>query len=245
MRINLRPRLLPIVAVAAATLLGLKVADLVTSGMSTAAVAPPAHAQQPAAPSKPATPPQSAAAATTSAPPQTGALPPASSAAATPGSSDAIDPQAMSASEIDILQQLSQRRTALDQRSAALDQREIVLQAAEKRIDEKIAKLADMQKAIEGDVQKQSAEDNARIQSLVKIYEVMKPQDAAQIFDQLDMTVLLRVIGRMKELKTAPILAAMEPEKAKAVTTALAEQRNRPTATAGAGAASAPPAASP
>ena len=58
--------------------------------------------------------------------------------------------------------------------------------------------------------------------SLVKIYEKMKPKDAAQVFERLEMPVLLKVIERMKEAKTAPILAAMDPGKAKAVTVAIA-----------------------
>jgi flagellar motility protein MotE (MotC chaperone) len=211
MRIKFRPRLLPAVAVAAATLLGFKVADLVTNGMGT--VAPVAHAQ-------PATSPQPAA---EGAKPTKAAATPAAPAA----SSTTTDPQALSPSEIDVLQQLSQRRAALDQRAGELDQRDVLLQATEKRIDEKIAKLQDLEKSIAGDVQKQNAEDDAHIQSLVKIYEAMKPKDAAQIFEQLEMPVLLRVLKRMKELKTAPILAAMDPAKAKAVTTKLAERHDQ------------------
>ncbi len=237
MRFNFRPRLLPALAVAAALLLGFKVADLVTNGMGT--VATVARAQ-------PAAPPAQQAAADTAKPASSAPQPTAPAAA--PSSLSAAsnvgdDPQALSPSEIDVLQQLSQRRAALDQRAGELDQREVLLQATEKRIDEKIAKLEDLQKSIEVGVQKQSAEDDAHLQSLVKIYEAMKPKDAAQIFEQLDLPVLLSVLQRMKELKTAPILAAMDPTKAKVVTTALAQRRNR--SDAGQGAANAPGAPAP
>ncbi len=208
--------------VAATMLLGFKVADLVSGGKG--AVAPDARAQA-AAPA-----PQKASAPQAPTPAQHAASTPHRTAApgSTPASTDAspVDPQSLSASEISVLQQLSQRRTALDQRASELDQREVVLQAAEKRIDEKIAKLQDLQKSIAADVQKRGAEEDARMQSLVKIYEVMKPKDAAQIFDELNMPVLLSVLKRMKPLKTAPILAAMDPAKAKAVTTALAERQD-------------------
>jgi flagellar motility protein MotE (MotC chaperone) len=56
----------------------------------------------------------------------------------------------------------------------------------------------------------------------------MKPKDAARIFDTLEMNVLLDVIGRMKEQKTSPILANMNPDKARDVTIKLAEQRKLP-----------------
>jgi len=62
------------------------------------------------------------------------------------------------------------------------------------------------------------------MKSLVKIYENMKPKDAAPIFEQLDMDVLLDIVDRMKEAKVAPILAQMNPAKAKEVTDELAKR---------------------
>ena len=56
----------------------------------------------------------------------------------------------------------------------------------------------------------------------------MKPKDAARIFEELDMAVLLDVIERMKERKTAPILAQMNPRRAKAITLELAQRRGLP-----------------
>src|SRR5579862_3109776 len=215
MRFNFRPRLLPALAVAAALLLGFKVADLVTNGMGT--VATVARAQPVAPPSQQAAADAAKPASSAPQPTAPAAAPSSPSAASNVGD----DPQALSPSEIDVLQQLSQRRAALDQRAGELDQREVLLQATEKRSDE----------------------DDAHLQSLVKIYEAMKPKDAAQIFEQLDLPVLLSVLQRMKELKTAPILAAMDPTKAKVVTTALAQRRNRNDA--GQGAANAPGAPAP
>jgi flagellar motility protein MotE (MotC chaperone) len=215
-----RLRLLPILVMAATALLGFKIADMVAGGGSV--VAPDAHAQAASAPAA-----SKEAAATPSPSPAPAAPKPSPAEIAAKPASDgpAVDPQSLSPAEIGVLQQLAQRRKAIDQRAAELDQREIVLQAAEKRIDEKIAELQALQKSIAVDVQKRAAAEDSRIQMLVKIYEAMKPEDAAQIFDQLDMPVLLSVLKRMKERKTAPILAAMNPEKAKAITTALAESQ--------------------
>ena len=138
------------------------------------------------------------------------------------------DPLLLSPAEIEVLQELSARRAQLDRRAGDLDQQQIVMQAAEKRIDEKIAKLEALQKSIQSTVDKQNAADDARTQSLVKIYETMKPPDAAQILSQLDMPILLQMLSRMKEAKTAPILAAMDPTKAEAITTAMAKRQNPP-----------------
>jgi flagellar motility protein MotE (MotC chaperone) len=138
------------------------------------------------------------------------------------------DPMSFSPQEIEILQSLSQRRDDLDRRAAEVDRHEALLQATEQRIDEKIARLQQMESTIGDAFKKEDQKDDAKIKSLVKIYETMKPKEAARIFEQLDLPVLLGVIEQMKEMKTAPILASMDPGKAKAVTLALAARRPSP-----------------
>jgi len=133
----------------------------------------------------------------------------------------------MSPSEIDVLQKLAQRRQELDKRAADIAQQQVLLKAAEQRIDDKIAKLQSIETDIGGLADKRDQQEDARLKSLVKIYETMKPTDAARIFEQLDMPVLLDVLKRMREAKAAPILAAMDPEKAKIATTELAESKRQ------------------
>ena len=134
----------------------------------------------------------------------------------------------MTDDEIELLQSLAKRREELEQRARDIDQREVLLKAAEQRIDQKITELEQLQATIEDLLVKHDEQDEAQMQSLVKIYESMKPKDAARIFEELDMEVLLEVVERMKERKTAPILAQMNPERAKAVTLELAQRRELP-----------------
>lgn len=134
----------------------------------------------------------------------------------------------MTDEEIVLLQSLSQRREELEQRAREIDDREILLKAAEQRIEEKITELERLQATIEGLLVKHDEQSEAQMQSLVKIYESMKPKDAARIFEGLDMEVLLEVVERMKERKTAPILAQMNPKRAEEVTLELAQRRELP-----------------
>ncbi|MCZ4280488.1 hypothetical protein O4H49_06850 [Kiloniella laminariae] len=140
------------------------------------------------------------------------------------------DPFSMTDEEVVLLQSLSARREQLDERERGVEQREILLLAAEQRIDEKIVELGKLQKTIEGLIVQHDAQSDEQMTSLVKIYESMKPKDAARIFEELDMVVLLEVVERMKERKTAPILASMNPKKAKEVTLELAQRRSLPLA---------------
>ncbi len=140
----------------------------------------------------------------------------------------ASDPFNLTDEEIDLLQKLAERRSELESRAAELEQRRTLLEAAERRIDEKIGELEAIRKNIEGLLVRHDEQEEAQLNSLVKIYESMKPKDAARIFEELDMVVLLDVIERMKERKTAPILAKMNPRRAKAITLELAQRRGLP-----------------
>lgn len=139
-----------------------------------------------------------------------------------------IDLFEMTDEELVLLQSLSQRREVLEQRAREIDEREVLLKAAEQRIDQKIGELEQLQASIESLLVQHDDQSEAQILSLVKIYESMKPKDAARIFEELDMEVLLEVIERMKERKTAPILAQMNPQRAKTVTLELAQRRDLP-----------------
>lgn len=126
-----------------------------------------------------------------------------------------------------VLLELRQRRQELDARETALVARKSVLAAAEQKITARVAELQALQKKLEVlDAARQQRED-AGWQGLVKVYETMKPRDAAAIFNDLDMAVLLQVVDRMKEAKAAPVLAAMQPDKARELTTKLADMRTR------------------
>ncbi len=133
-----------------------------------------------------------------------------------------------SPSEIAVLQKLSGRRETLEQRSRQMAMREKILQATEKRIDNKIGELKKLEGQIKGLLLAHDKETETQIKSLVKVYENMKPKDAARIFEELEMDVLLNVAERMKEVKMAKILAAMAPKKAKTLTVRLATRRPLP-----------------
>ncbi len=133
----------------------------------------------------------------------------------------------MSDSERAVLMSLRERRAALDERARVLDQRAAELAAADKRLEERVAQLTALQtrlESLEAGRQTRRAENWA---GLVKTYEAMKPREAAAIFDALDMQVLLQVLDRMQERRAAPVLAAMQPDRARLATQLLAEMRTR------------------
>ncbi len=105
--------------------------------------------------------------------------------------------------------------------------RESVLTAAEQKLDARVAELQALQKKLESLEAARQQREDAGWQGLVKLYETMKPRDAATIFNDLDMPVLLQVVDRMKDAKAAPVLAAVQPDKARELTAKLADMRTR------------------
>ncbi|AWJ84791.1 hypothetical protein TSH58p_15430 [Azospirillum sp. TSH58] len=130
----------------------------------------------------------------------------------------------------ELLQHFAERRAEIERRTKELEQREALLTAAEKRIDQKVQEMEKVRTDIQKLMRQGDEKQAAQLESLVKIYETMKPKEAARIFEELDMPVLLGVVEKMKETKTAPILAAMDPLKAKELTSALIERRGLPAA---------------
>ncbi len=134
-------------------------------------------------------------------------------------------PPPMTDGEKAVLLDLRARREQLDARETALAGRESMLTAAEKKLSAQIGELQALQQRLEALEASRKQQETAAWQGLVKVYEDMKPRDAAAIFTDLGMPVLLSVIDRMKEAKAALILAAMLPDKARDVTTQLAQRR--------------------
>jgi flagellar motility protein MotE (MotC chaperone) len=128
-------------------------------------------------------------------------------------------------SEIDLLKELSKRRDSLDKEKTDLSVREQVLKATESKIDKKVSELKDLQTQLENLMKQYDQKENSKILSLVKIYETMKPKDAAKIFNELEMPVLLRVVSNMKEVKVAPVIASMQPAKARELSIELSKQK--------------------
>ena len=140
----------------------------------------------------------------------------------------ADDPTLLTQTEIDLLQKLAERRVEIDARANELESRVVLLAAAEARIDIKVQELKDLQATIEALVKEYDKQQLTKLLSLVKIYENMKPKDAARILEELDMDTLLPVVDRMKDRSLAAILAKMNSQRARDITVELNQLKKLP-----------------
>ncbi len=127
-----------------------------------------------------------------------------------------------------LLENLRARRLELERQAEEQAQRALLLDAAERRLADRLNELRTLQARLEGEVRTRDEREEVGIRQLVRVYEVMRPRDAAAILDDLEMPILLQVLDRMREAKAAPVLAAMRPERARAATAELSRLRSRP-----------------
>lgn len=124
-----------------------------------------------------------------------------------------------------VASELRDKRVALDARASSLDSQAQALAASRAELDRRMAELNVLKTQLEAlDAERKSRTEQDWL-GLVRIYEAMRPQNAATIFDALDTRVLLQVLDRMGVRKAALVLANMQPERARVITQQLAQMR--------------------
>jgi flagellar motility protein MotE (MotC chaperone) len=147
--------------------------------------------------------------------------PPATAEPAAEATQDPAQAPAFSPAEVDVLRQLAARREQLEARVRDLDKREALLKAAESRIDAKAAALKELQTEVSRLLKAHDERQDEKVASLARLYAAMKPKDAAAILQTLELEPLLLVTQKIKERKLAPILAEMNPARARDLTAEL------------------------
>jgi flagellar motility protein MotE (MotC chaperone) len=125
--------------------------------------------------------------------------------------------------ELEVFGSLAKLKTDLDAKQQNIELKEVTLIAIEDRLNQKIQQLKLEQEGLKKIMESYSQKQNAEIKSLANIYSNMKPKEAAAIFDQLDMPLLVKIVGAMKERNIAQIVAQMNTSKVKELSTELSK----------------------
>lgn len=102
----------------------------------------------------------------------------------------------------------------LNERERILAEKEALLKALQKDIEDKLARLEEIQRNIEAFKKEQERLKNEKIDSLVKIYGSMKPKEASKLLEKLDDDLVVSIISRMTTDQAAKIIANMDVKKA-------------------------------
>lgn len=114
----------------------------------------------------------------------------------------------------ELIDVLNARMRELDKRSEELDRRERDLDLVKTDIETKISQLKELQKKLEGPVNKAVEDKEKNFQHLVGVYSKMDPARAAILLDRMSEDEVARILAAMKSKKVAAIFSNMDPVKA-------------------------------
>lgn len=128
----------------------------------------------------------------------------------------------------EMLAAITAERQLLDAQSDVLAQRSAEIELANAALTVETARLDELKQEVESLLERANAAHVADVDRLVGLYAAMKPKDAAAIMNDLDLEVTIAVLGTMPERGAAPIMAALNPVRARALSLILLERAKLP-----------------
>ena len=142
----------------------------------------------------------------------------------------------LKAEDVPLLKSIQERQMQLDERDKQfanrdkqLANREADLRLVQQQIEDKLTTLALLRKEMGDLLQEKAAFEEKRFEHLVKVYEVMKPEEVSSLFERLNEDTAARLLYQMKEKKAGQILASISPQVAAKLSERLAAQRQQET----------------
>jgi len=121
-----------------------------------------------------------------------------------------------------ILKAAKKRLEYLKSREKKLEEQARLVEIADRRVREQVAKLKLVKEQIIEQAQLADSKIAKESKRLISIYEKMNPKSAAGIFNEMSPKVAAELLRSMKEDQSSAILAKMTPKAAYNVTLALA-----------------------
>lgn len=113
-----------------------------------------------------------------------------------------------------MLDAFQQREARIAEQEAALRKRMKALRVAEEEVDKKLAALEDAEAKLSATIALAETASEGDLDRLTKVYESMKPKQAAALFEEMEPAFAAGFIGRMRPESAAAIMAGLTPEAA-------------------------------
>jgi flagellar motility protein MotE (MotC chaperone) len=133
------------------------------------------------------------------------------------GATDAVIPESMQSADEGteaLMVLLERKERTLERRASTLEARGADLRAAEEQVEARLAELKSLRDEIREMLVDLDEERETRVVGLVKMFESMRPPQAALIIAETEDAVALEVLERMNAGKAGKVLAQMPATRA-------------------------------
>jgi len=113
-----------------------------------------------------------------------------------------------------MLAAFAERDARLAMREAALADRTQALRVADEELSDRLARLESAEAALRDTIALAEGAAESDVDRLTRVYESMKPKQAAALFEQMEPVFAAGFLGRMRPEAAAEIMAGLSPEAA-------------------------------
>jgi flagellar motility protein MotE (MotC chaperone) len=121
-----------------------------------------------------------------------------------------------------VLVALKERETRIREREAALDERQRGLELAEQEIRASLVALTEAEAALRQTIALADGAAQRDLERLTRMYETMKPKEAAALFETMDPNFAAGFLSQMTPPSAARILEGLDPETAYIISAVMA-----------------------
>ncbi len=127
----------------------------------------------------------------------------------------------------ELFETLRAREEALDARAAQLDERADALRSAEAELSRQLDALTEAEAQLAATLKMTETASEQDLQHLTTVFESMKPAQAAELFQQMDIDFAAGFIARLRPEIAAELLSGLDPMVAYGISAVLAGRHAR------------------
>ncbi|MCB1342150.1 MAG: hypothetical protein KDK24_13995 [Pseudooceanicola sp.] len=128
----------------------------------------------------------------------------------------------------EMLEAMQEERTLIDAQKTRLAEQQSEMELAREKLGIEQQQLSDLKAELEGLLETVKKSQTDDLDRLVALYSAMKPKEAAAILDDMDIETSVLVLATMPERDAAPILAALNKVRARAISRIILERSKLP-----------------
>lgn len=127
----------------------------------------------------------------------------------------------------DLDRQLDQKRAEMTREEERLAATKAALEAVKKDLKQELDRLEAIKTEVEAQIARRDKVVNERLSSIAKIYQSMKPKEAATALQQMDDDMAEAILERLPQRTVAKIFDTMPKERVRELTRRLEEGRSK------------------